>query len=82
MDPSVYAVEAEVEADLAQALRKIYFSISGDVPSLDGWLDRPAGGGLLDTMTDAGVGRLVGISTFSIYDQTAHPRGAVLDETA
>lgn len=45
-------VEAEVEADIRTALRKIYYSISGDAPSLDSWLDRPAAGGLLDTMTD------------------------------
>lgn len=46
-------VEAEVEADIRTALRKIYYSISGDVPSLGpAWLDRPAGGGLLDAMID------------------------------
>ena len=46
-------VEAEVEADFRTALRKIYYSISGDAPSLGpSWLDRPAGGGLLDMMTD------------------------------
>ena len=45
-------VEAEVEADMRTALRKIYYSISGDAPSLDSWLDRPAEGGLLDAMID------------------------------
>ena len=45
-------VEAEVEADMRTALRKIYYSISGDAPSLDSWLDRPAEGGLLDAMVD------------------------------
>ena len=44
--------EREIEADLRTALRKIYYSISGDAPSLDGWLNRPAGGGLLDGMID------------------------------
>lgn len=44
--------ERELEADVRLSLRKIYYSISGDVPSLDGWLERPPGGGLLDTMTD------------------------------
>ena len=45
-------VEAELEADVRTALRKIYYSISGDAPALDGWLDRPAEGGLLEGMID------------------------------
>ena len=45
-------VEAEVEADMRTALRKVYYSISGDAPSLEGWLDRPVEGGLLDSMVD------------------------------
>lgn len=45
-------VETEVEADMRTALRKIYYSISGDAPSLDAWFDRPAEGGLLDSMID------------------------------
>ena len=45
-------VEAELEADVGTALRKIYYSISGDAPSLDSWFERPAGGGLLDPMID------------------------------
>lgn len=46
-------VEAEVEADMRTALRKIYFSLSGSAPSLDKvWTNRPAGGGLLDRMID------------------------------
>ena len=45
-------VEAELEADVRTALRKIYYSISGDAPSLDSWLDRPAEGGLLNSMVD------------------------------
>ncbi len=45
-------VEAELEADVRTALRKIYYSISGDAPSLDSWFDRPAEGGLLDSMVD------------------------------
>lgn len=44
--------EAELEADVRTALRKIYYSISGDAPSLDSWLERPAEGGLLDVMVD------------------------------
>ena len=47
-----HVVEAELEADVRTALRKIYYSISGDAPSLDSWLDRPAHGGLLDAMID------------------------------
>jgi len=44
--------EAELEADVRTSLRKIYYSISGDAPSLDGWLQRPAGGRLLDALED------------------------------
>jgi hypothetical protein len=44
--------EAELEADVELSLRKIYFSISGDAPSLDNWLQRPAGGGLLEAFED------------------------------
>jgi pimeloyl-ACP methyl ester carboxylesterase len=44
--------EAELEADVRSSLRKIYYSVSGDAPSLDGWLQRPPGGGLLDTLQD------------------------------
>jgi pimeloyl-ACP methyl ester carboxylesterase len=44
--------EAELEADIGTSLRKIYYSISGDAPSLDPWLNRPTGGGLLDALTD------------------------------
>jgi pimeloyl-ACP methyl ester carboxylesterase len=45
-------VEAELEADVRTALRKIYYSISGDAPSLDSWLNRPAHGGLLEPIVD------------------------------
>lgn len=45
-------VEREVEADMRLSLRKIYYSISGDAPNLDSWLDREPSGGLLDSMTD------------------------------
>lgn len=45
-------VEAELEAEVRTALRKIYYSISGDAPSLDSWLDRPTTGGLLGPMID------------------------------
>lgn len=45
-------VEAELEADVAGALRKIYFALSGDAP-LDTWLaDKPRDTKLLDGMTD------------------------------
>ena len=45
-------VEAEVEADMETALRKIYFSLSGDAP-LDDWLkNKPADASLLDEMVD------------------------------
>lgn len=47
-----HVVEAELEADVRTALRKIYYSIAGDAPSLDSWLDRPVQGGLLDSMVD------------------------------
>ncbi len=45
-------VEAELEADVAAALRKIYFALSGDAP-LDAWLaDKPRDAKLLDGMAD------------------------------
>ncbi len=44
--------EAELEADVRTALRKIYYAASGDVPSADGWVDRPADGGLLDALAN------------------------------
>jgi pimeloyl-ACP methyl ester carboxylesterase len=44
--------EAELEADVKTSLRKIYFSLSGDAPSLDDWLQRPAGGTLLEALAD------------------------------
>jgi len=44
--------EAELEADVEVSLRKVYYSISGDAPTLDGWLQRPAGGTLLEALTD------------------------------
>ena len=46
------AVEAEVAADYRTALRKIYYSLSGDAPQ-DEWLKRkPRGASLLDGLTD------------------------------
>ena len=36
--------ESELEADVGTSLRKIYFALSGDAPTLDNWLQRPAGG--------------------------------------
>ncbi len=45
-------VEAEVEADFASALRKIYFSLSGDAPA-DDWLKhKPKDASLLDALVD------------------------------
>lgn len=45
-------VEAELEADVAGALRKIYFALSGDAP-LDAWLaSKPRAAKLLERMTD------------------------------
>ncbi len=44
--------ERELEADIRLSLRKIYYSISGDAPSLDSWLDRDPDGGLLAPMVD------------------------------
>ncbi|ETW95365.1 MAG: epoxide hydrolase [Candidatus Entotheonella factor] len=44
--------ERELEADVRQALRKIYYSISGDAPSLDPWLQRPPSATLLEAFSD------------------------------
>ena len=45
-------VQAELEADLPTALRKIYFALSGDAP-LDKWLEeKPEDAALLDAMED------------------------------
>jgi pimeloyl-ACP methyl ester carboxylesterase len=44
--------EAELEADVALALRKIYFALSGNAPKADYWLDRPREGGLLGPLRD------------------------------
>ena len=44
--------EAELEADVRTSLRKIYYSISGDAPSNDSWLQRLPGGGLLEAFID------------------------------
>lgn len=45
-------VEAEVQTDPRAALRKIYYSISGDAPA-DAWIkDKPADAGLLDGLVD------------------------------
>jgi len=44
--------EAELEADVARSLRKIYFALCGDAPAADYWLDRPAEGGLLGPLID------------------------------
>ena len=47
-----HVVEAEMGADVRTALRKVYYSASGDAPSQDSWFDRPVDGGLLDPMVD------------------------------
>ena len=44
--------EAELEADVRTSLRKIYFSISGDVPNLDSWLQRDPTETLLEAFDD------------------------------
>lgn len=44
--------ERELEADIRVSLRKIYYSISGDAPSLDSWLQRPSTATLLEAFTD------------------------------
>lgn len=45
-------VEAELQADLKTALRKIYFALSGDAP-LNKWLEeKPRNAGLLDGLED------------------------------
>ncbi len=44
--------EAELEADVGTSLRKIYYALSGDAPSLGDWLQRPAGGSLLAMLAD------------------------------
>jgi pimeloyl-ACP methyl ester carboxylesterase len=44
--------EQELEADVRVALRKIYYSISGDAPSLDSWLARPPTSTLLEGFID------------------------------
>jgi len=44
--------ESELEADVRTSLRKIYYALSGDAPSLEGWLNRPAGGTLLAALDD------------------------------
>jgi pimeloyl-ACP methyl ester carboxylesterase len=44
--------EAELERDVRLSLRKIYFSISGDAPSLDSWLTRPETATLLEAFVD------------------------------
>ena len=45
-------VERELEADVRGALRKIYFSISGDAPSLESWHERPPSTSLLEAFED------------------------------
>ena len=44
--------ERELEADVRHSLRKIYYSISGDAPSLDTWIQRPPTATLLEAFTD------------------------------
>jgi len=47
--------EAELEQDIRLSLRKIYFSISGDAPSLDSWVNRPATATMLEEFVDPSV---------------------------
>ncbi len=44
--------EQELEADVRVALRKIYYTISGDAPSLESWLQRPETSTLLGAFID------------------------------
>lgn len=44
--------EAELEADISSALRKIYFTLSGDDPVPDRWLDPTPRQNLLDPFVD------------------------------
>jgi pimeloyl-ACP methyl ester carboxylesterase len=44
--------EAELEADVRTSLRKIYYSISGDAPNLDSWLQQGPTETLLDAFDD------------------------------
>lgn len=46
------AAEAELEADIPTALRKIYFAISGDAAPESWLVEKPADAGLLDGMVD------------------------------
>lgn len=44
--------ERELEADVRTALRKIYYAISGDAPSLASWVNRPLTATLLEAFSD------------------------------
>lgn len=44
--------EAELEHDVAATLRKIYYSISGDVGAPSPWANIPVSGGMLDSLPD------------------------------
>ncbi len=44
--------EAELEADVRTSLRKIYYSISGDAPNLESWLQRGPTETLLEAFDD------------------------------
>jgi pimeloyl-ACP methyl ester carboxylesterase len=44
--------EAELEADVRTSLRKFYYAASGEAASLEPWLQRPAGGTLLEDLPD------------------------------
>lgn len=49
---AVGVAEAELEADVRTSLRKIYYSISGDAPSLESWLQQPPKATLLEALDD------------------------------
>lgn len=44
--------EAELDTDVRAALRKIYYTGSGDSPNADGWVNRPAAPTFLDGLVD------------------------------
>ena len=47
------AVGAGAEANISLALCKTFSALSGDAPSLAGWLERPERVGIFDTLEDS-----------------------------
>jgi len=68
--------EAELEADIPTALRKIYFALSGDAP-LDKWIEtKPADARLLDGMVDpAPFPAWLGPEDLAVYVAAFHAGG-------